>query len=656
MNATADERRAASTYRLQLTPSFGFAAAASVVPYLAALGITDVYLSPIFEARPGSTHGYDVVDPTRVRAELGGDDGFAHLRDTVDAAGLRLLVDIVPNHMAAADANRWWRDPAYAYVFDRDRETGRYRRFFDYDELAAVRQEEPRVFQLTHRRIAELAVEGMRVDHVDGLRDPRGYLERLRAMAPERYVVVEKILEGDEALPRTWPVAGTTGYEFASRVLGLFVDPAALPALDALYVDLTGDRRTWSDAVRAGKAHALDAGLRQDVARVARAFGDASLADVIRALAIEWPVYRTYTRRGDVSPADVAVIEATCARVRTLMPDRVDAIDRVERALLRVGGGDEGADRFQMLTGPAMAKGVEDRAFYDYTRFVALNEVGGNPDAFGVSVAEWHAACARAAELHPAGMLTTATHDTKRGEDVRARLAAITARPGWWADHAAKWMVSHDGIDGPTAYLLLQTVVGAWPINEERLAAYMRKAVREAGTHTSWGEPDDAYERAVDAAARAAASDAALPELVESLAPAGNVNALAQTLLRLTAPGVPDTYQGTEFWDLSLVDPDNRRPVDFDLRARTLASRGGDGWAKMAVIAAALEARRAFPQAFAGAYRPIESDEGVVAFARGDDVVVVVPVRPGADVARVALPAGGWTNRLEGSPVALFTR
>jgi (1->4)-alpha-D-glucan 1-alpha-D-glucosylmutase len=319
----------------------------------------------------------------------------------------------------------------------------------------------------------------------------------------------------------------------------------------------------------------------------------------------------------------------------------------VEQALLRRSGDDEGADRFQMLSGPAMAKGVEDRAFYDYTRFVALNEVGGDADAFGLTGDDWHLACAHAAEHAPRQMLTTATHDTKRGEDVRARLAAISEDPGWWSETASKWMARHDAIDGPTEYLLLQTLVGAWPLSIDRVEAYMQKAAREAGTHTSWAAPDEAYERAVSAEVRACLDEHEVVDaLVERLQAAGERNALAQTLLRLTAPGVPDTYQGTEFADFSLVDPDNRRPVDFS----AAPSR------KTRVVAVALGARREFPAAFTGAYEPLETEDAhTLAYRRGDDVVVVVPLRTGASM-RVSLPAGQWTDRLPDAPVSLLCR
>lgn len=663
----ADAPRGASTYRLQLTPEFGFADVAAVMPYLRDLGVTHAYLSPIWEATPGSTHGYDVTDPTQFRNDFGGASEFAVMCDAAEAHGLRLLLDIVPNHMAATDANPWWADvvrngpaSACAPVFDVDWGSGdaivrsprdriNYRRFFEIDDLAAVRQEDPSVFDRSHVLVRDVAardvVDGLRIDHVDGLRDPAGYLAALSDAAPDAWLVVEKIVVGDEPLPREWPVVGTTGYEFASRVLGLFVDRAAQEDLDELYRTLTDDTRSWSDAKLAGKRHALATGLAPDVARVARAMGDAAMAPAVAAMAVEWPVYRTYLH------------------------------------------GSEGVERFQLLTGPAMAKGVEDRAFYDFTRFVALNEVGGDPDRFGVSIDEWHAACITTADAWPATMNTTATHDTKRGEDVRARLAVLSERPEWWADHATQWMKRHDGIDGPTAYLLLQTLVGAWPVTEERLVAYMHKAAREAGAHTNWASPDDNYERALADTVRAALAEPdAIDEMVESLVAPGRVNSLAQALLRLTAPGTPDTYQGTEAWDLSLVDPDNRRPVDFAGRKRTLAAvrsatpeewlrRSDDAWPKAAVLATALQARRDLPGAFAGDYTPLATDsDAVLAFARDDAAVVVVPVmnasrRPVGDV---AMPAGPWVNRFTNEtfgrgrldaaellarfPVALLTR
>jgi (1->4)-alpha-D-glucan 1-alpha-D-glucosylmutase len=373
--------------------------------------------------------------------------------------------------------------------------------------------------------------------------------------------------------------------------------------------------------VVAGKRAALAGGLSTDVARVARTFGGEMTEAAVAEMAAQWPVYRTYLR----------------------------GLDSVER--------------FQLLTGPAMAKGVEDRAFYDFTRFVALNDVGVDPDHFGLSVEQWHTVCLETAERWPATMLATSTHDTKRGEDVRARLAVLTERTDWWAEQATKWMTQHDGIDGPTAYLLLQTLVGAWPLDEERLGAYMEKAVREAGAHTSWASPDDAYERAVRDEVRAALTDSATIEaMVEPLLEPGRVNALAQAILRLTAPGTPDTYQGTEVWDLSLVDPDNRRAVDYKQRGRMLDAvraaqpeewlrNAGASWPKVAVLSTCLAARRELPDAFAGDYQPLDADsDAVVAFARGGEAITVVPTMSGSrrPCGDVALPPGQWVNRFTG--------
>ena len=642
----ADAPRAAATYRLQLTPEFGFAAAADVFPYLRGLGVTHAYLSPVWEATPGSAHGYDVTDPTRIREDLGGAVEFDALCAAAEANDLRLVLDWVPNHMAATEANPWWCDESRRWMFDIDPETGRHRRFFEIDELVAMRQEDPAVFDETHPLVREVAardvVDGIRIDHIDGLRQPTSYLRRLAESAPDAWLVVEKIVARDEPLPADWPVIGTTGYEFASRVLGLFVDPSAAGELDETYRSLTGDTRSWADAWIGDKRFVLANRLRADVEWVARELGVD--ADATAEMAAQWPVYRTYLQ------------------------------------------GRDGVERFQMLTGPAMAKGVEDRAFYNFTRFVALNEVGGEPDHFGVTVDEWHAACSQIASTWPATMNATATHDTKRGEDVRTRLAVISERAEWWAELASPWMKRHDGIDGPTAYLLLQTLVGAWPLTEDRLVAYMEKATREAGIHTSWAAPDEDYERRVAQTARGGASARTSSDLVDPLVAPGRVNSLAQVLLRLTAPGTPDTYQGTEDWDLSLVDPDNRRPVDYAARRRVLTAvrsaspeewlrRSDDAWPKVAVIATALEARRDQPDAFAGDYTALATDsDAVVAFVRGDDAITVVPRlnasrRPVGDV---ALPAGRWVNRftnesfgrgrLDASellarfPVALLTR
>ena len=629
----------AATYRLQLRPGFGFAEVAEVAPYLAALGVTHVYLSPAFAARPGSTHGYDVVDPTRFNDELGGAAAFDAMSGVLDAAGLRVLLDIVPNHMAAHDANPWWRDvvehrrgSAYAGYFDIDWEASgdrlRYRRFFDIDDLVALRQEDDEVFTRTHALVADLVahskVHGLRVDHIDGLRDPRKYLERLQGVTAGVWTVVEKILEAGEKLPTDWPVAGTTGYEFGNLVLALLVDGRAEKPLTDLYVELTGDDRDWDDVARSGKLRSMEGGLAPDLQRVARAFGDPEQwSEMVRQAAAHFPVYRTY-----FAPVDDAVA------------------------------------RFQQFTGPVMAKGVEDTAFYEYLRFVALNEVGGRPDRFGATVEEWHAGAAEAATRHPGGLLSTATHDTKRGEDVRARLAVISEMPDAWATAARQWLAAHPAPDPATAYLLLQTAVGAWPIDADRLNEYMRKAVREAGVRTSWAAPDDVYERSLDDAVRDALADAErLEAIVAPLIEPGRSNSLTQTLLRLTAPGVPDTYQGSELWDLSLVDPDNRRPVEFDRRRQLLEeldgmspeavlARADEGLPKLLVVRRALALR----PMLAREYEPITASgpdrDRVIAYCRGP-VAVVAQRFPlsGLPDAHVDLPRRRWHNELTGDDV-----
>ena len=618
------EPRPAASYRLQLRPEFSFGDVVAVAPYLRDLGVTHAYLSPVFEARAGSTHGYDVTDPTRVRDELGGEDGFTAMVDTLHANDLGVIVDIVPNHQAASDQNPRWRDVAErgeasdsATFFDIDWDAPgddlSYRRFFDIDDLAAVRQEDPRVFEETHRRVIDWArdgtIDGIRIDHVDGLRDPTAYLHRMADATGGCWTVVEKILERTERLPRAWPVAGTTGYEFASAALELFVDRAGEGPLTQFYEALTGDHRTWVDVAVAGKFRAMDGGLAPDVARVARLLGGEGWAATVRHAAAHFIVYRSY-----LPPLDDAVA------------------------------------RFQQLTSAVMAKGVEDTAYYEYVRFIALNEVGCDPGRFGGDVADWHARCEETAARWPQTMLATSTHDTKRGEDVRARLAVISEVADWWTDAAARWMKTHGAPDPATAYLLLQTLVGAWPVSEDRAQQYMQKAVREAGVHTTWADVNDAFEAEVRDAVSRAIADPELPELVQPLVEPGRRNSLAQTLLRLTAPGVPDTYQGTELWDLSLVDPDNRRPVDYDERRRLLASPPD----KMRVLTTALRARRGLVDA---SYAPLATDgpdgDHVVAFTRGGELTTVVPRlnARGLIDAGVELPSGRWMNAFTGEQV-----
>jgi (1->4)-alpha-D-glucan 1-alpha-D-glucosylmutase len=596
-------------YRLQLGPGLGFAQARALVPYLRALGISHLYLSPSLQARPGSTHGYDVIDPTRVSEDLGGEEEFRAL--CREAPGV--VLDIVPNHMAADEANPFWADEELrARFFDLDPETGAHRRFFTIDDLAGVRVEDAEVFRTTHRKVLELVGEGLldgvRVDHPDGLARPREYLERLRAEGVE-HVWVEKILEPGEEL-REWPVDGTTGYEFLNDGVRLFVDPAAEEPLTALYRELTGETRAFAEVAAEAKLEEARTELAPEVERLRGLLDEASSS---------FHVYRTYVEpeTGHVEAQDREEVA------------RAGISDRLARVLLlEERDHDEFVTRFQQTTGAVMAKGVEDTAFYRYNRLLALNDVGGDPGRFGLSLAEYHE---RSARRRPNTLLTTFTHDTKRSADVRARLAALTWVPAEWAA-LVRSVGLGDGIDPNDAYHVLQTVVGAWPLEPERLDAYVEKALREGKRTSSWLEPELEAERRVQRYGRALLASSEVERFVERLRPLGRRIALGQLLLKLTSPGVPDLYQGDELEALALVDPDNRRPVDWVRRERLVeALRAGaaatEETEKLYLTWKALELRARRPEAFAGTYEPLDLGPGVCAFVRGGTVLVVVPVR-----------------------------
>jgi (1->4)-alpha-D-glucan 1-alpha-D-glucosylmutase len=626
-----------ATYRLQLGGDFGFAAARELVPYLADLGVSHLYLPPSFQARPGSSHGYDVVDPTSISEELGGEAEFRALIAAAREAGLGVILDIVPNHMAVDDANRYWTEQR-AKFFDVDEETGRYRRFFDIDHLAGVRQEDPEVFEETHRLAISLIddrlIDGLRIDHPDGLADPQGYLERLRDAGVE-HVWVEKILDPGEKLRPSWPVEGTVGYEFLNDAAALFVDPAGHDRLTALWHDLSGDPRPFSDYAAEAKLEQASTTFTAEVERLARSFPRNDLPEALSSL----PVYRTYIRDGQASAEDREVLAG--AGIEWLLDAPPEFVTR-----------------FQQTTPPVMAKGVEDTAFYRYLRLLALNDVGGDPGRFGLPIADFHAANA---ERPPLNLLVTQTHDTKRSGDVRARIGAIAGMAEAWEAHVRGWLELTSEVPGPDdaeRYLVFQTLAGAWPIEPERLDGYLEKALREAKRTTSWIDPDEAHEAAVKAYARGLIE---LPEFrsdfdpfVAELAAAGERAALGQLLLKLTVPGLPDIYNGDELPLLSLVDPDNRRPVDWAARREALAAlrRGEDTDPKLLLIVRALELRARRPGAFSGAYAPVEAGEDVVAFARGEgEVLVVVPVRSPHGVT-LQLPddlAGAWRDVLTGA-------
>jgi (1->4)-alpha-D-glucan 1-alpha-D-glucosylmutase len=625
-------------YRLQLGPGLGFGAARALVPYLRALGVSHLYLSPSLQARSGSTHGYDVIDPTRVSEDLGGED---ELRALCRAAP-GVVLDIVPNHMAADEANPFWASEGLrARFFDLDPETGAHRRFFTIDDLAGVRVEDPEVFATTHGKVLELVadglVDGVRVDHPDGLALPRRYLERLRA-AGVRHVWVEKILEPGEEL-RDWPVEGTTGYEFLNDVLGVFVDPAAEEPFTALYRELTGETRAFAEVAAEAKVEQARADLRPEVERLRRLLDEPGLDEAVASL----HVYRTY-----VEP-DTGRVEAQDREevARAEVPERLARV-----LLLEERGHDELVTRFQQTTGAVMAKGVEDTAFYRYNRLLALNDVGGDPGRFGLSLAGFHE---RNARRRPNTLLTTFTHDTKRSADARARLTALTWVPGEW-EALVRAVGLGDGIEPNDAYHVLQTVVGAWPLEPRRLVVYVEKALREGKRTSSWIEPDEEAERRVQEYGRALLASAEVERFVDRLRPLGRRIALGQLLLKLTSPGVPDLYQGDELEALALVDPDNRRPVDW-ARRRRLLDELREGAApteethKLYVTWRTLELRARCPEAFAGTYEPIDLGPDVCAFVRGGEVLVVVPLRD------VPLPDPGaaWRNVLDAAlGVGLF--
>ncbi len=601
-----------------------------------------------------------------------------------------------------------------------------YRRFFDINGLVGLSVEHEHVFRDTHRLVlawlADGTLDGLRIDHPDGLRDPEAYLDRLREAGPEAWITVEKILEPGEALRDSWPVDGTTGYDFLNRVAGLFVDPEGEKALTELYVEFTGESTDWAEVARARKHQVMRETMGSDLNRLTalflaicerrrryRDYTRHELHEALRDTLACFPVYRTYVR-----PEPAAVHEDDARRIveatetaRAHRPDLDGELFEFLRDLLRrrlVGELEtELTMRFQQLSGPVMAKGVEDTAFYAFNRLASLNEVGGDPSRFGVGVEEFHQACDEAQELWPRTMLATSTHDTKRSEDVRARIGLLSETPERWGEAVRRWAAlnarHHRGEwpDRNAEYLFYQTLVGAWPIEANRLLAYVQKAAREARAHTSWTSPNETYEAALRDFVEAAMGDLTFTVDVEAfvaplIAP-GRVNSLAQTLLKLTAPGIPDIYQGTELWDLSLVDPDNRRPVDYALRRRLLAAldavtpeqimaRSDEGLPKLWVIRQALRLRRLRPAPFGadGAYRPLAADgaraDHVVAFARGDGAVTVVPrlvmrLEDSWLNTTLELPSGAWRNELTGDvvqgverltdllarfPVALFSR
>jgi (1->4)-alpha-D-glucan 1-alpha-D-glucosylmutase len=705
-----------STYRLQMRGDcFNFADALDVLDYLDELGVSHLYLSPILTASEGSTHGYDVTDPTTVSAALGGAEGLARLSAAARARGMGLIVDIVPNHVGVErpEQNRWWldvlehgRSSPYATYFDIDwdlEHDGRivlpvlgsdgdaappgypaddrhyrligwrhgtcgYRRFFSITSLAGLRQEDRAVFDATHvevkRWFSEGLVDGLRIDHPDGLSDPAGYLAWLRELVgPDAWIVIEKILAVDEPLEASLSVAGTTGYDALREIGGLFIDPAGAGPLTNLFESSGVGYDEMPQSARRLKAEAVANTLGSELDRLHRSIVAATGVDhpeLPRAVAEL--ISRVHVYRSDYLSLSLVLPEAS-AETAAALPELAEPLAILSAAATT---STESAVRLQQLCGAATAKSMEDCLFYRDARLVSLNEVGGEPERFGVSVAEFHQRAVTRARLWPHAMVALSTHDTKRGEDVRARIGVLSQVPSLWAGLVGKSALEAPPPDPGTGLFLLQNIFGVWPtdgvMTEElrgRLHAYAEKAIREAAVRTSWNDPDTAFEAAVHAWLDAVLDGPVavqLTTLVARLDLHARTDALGQKLLALTMPGIPDTYQGTELWEDSLVDPDNRRPVDYRARREALNSLSH---LKIRVVTAALTLRRERPDTFLkGGYTPVlgkgPAAEHLVAFLRGDDVLVVVnrhTVRlfeTGWGDTALVLPDGVWTDRIGG--------
>jgi (1->4)-alpha-D-glucan 1-alpha-D-glucosylmutase len=801
-----------ATYRLQFNTGFTFAQAVEIVPYLRDLGISHVYASPITVAQPGSTHGYDVIDPTTVNPELGGEDGWRSLVKALRAAGMGAIIDIVPNHMGIeGTTNGWWMDvlengqsSPHARVFDidwseklllpvlgeplreaieagsikleidedgpkiviygerrlpvrpKDREEVcakgqdhydasrpegfdvllelldrqhyqlgwwraghdqlNWRRFFTISELAGVRIEDEAVFDATHalyfRLFRQGLIDGVRVDHIDGLTDPAGYCRRLRArfeqLAEERppelsrraYIVVEKILGPGERLPEDWGVDGTSGYDFMEEVAALLHDPAGEAPLSELWAEVSGRSAEFKPEELQARQDMLswqfEGQLSSCVAAFARlaasdpaseAYTEGMLRRAIERLLWVFPVYRTYGTGADAPASDAVVRERAVMEAKPFAaPGEEPVIDLIASWLAGEGPGDSGlaakaVRRFQQLSAPIAAKAVEDTAFYRYGRLLSRNDVGFDASRFAFSPDEFHAAMSNRAATFPSALLATATHDHKRGEDVRARIALLSEVPEQWAERTRRWDEltgkGTKGVDPADRYMLYQMLFGAWPSGlsptdvqglasfRDRLAGWQEKALREAALRSSWAQPDADYEaRARDAlAALLDPADggvflADLTDFIAWLRPAAEANGLVQTFLRCTVPGAPDCYQGCEFEDLSLVDPDNRSPVDYGARMKMLeAPDDSFNSRKQRLIRDLLHARSAQPDLFGqGDYRPLQvrgpRADHVLAFARhhGNWTMIAAAVlhvaQPTAGGSRPVPPAGWWSDTL----------
>jgi (1->4)-alpha-D-glucan 1-alpha-D-glucosylmutase len=592
-----------------------------------------------------------------------------------------------------------------AYWRTADQQLG-YRRFFDVNTLIGLRVEREFVFDETHALIVKWLkqglLDGVRVDHPDGLRDPKQYFERLRERAPEAWIVGEKILEPGEWMREDWPIEGTSGYDFLNMAMGVLVRREGLKKLGEHYTAFTGDDADFPGVAHDKKIAVEQEALGSDVNRLTTLFVDicesnrdqrdftrAEIRRAIREVAACFSVYRTYVvpERNEIVGEDRIRIERATESAKANRTDIDGALfDFIRDVLtLKVMGKveTEFVDRFEQFTGPVMAKGVEDTAFYCWNRLTAMNEVGGDPDCDGFSLQHFHDYQVKMQRTFPTTMTTLSTHDTKRSDDVRARMIVLSEMPDTFAEAVRRWSAHNakfrngDQVDTGTEWFLYQTLVGAWPISAERLREYMQKAMREAKVRTSWVANNAEYEGALNAYIDAIIGDrefvAELEAFVKEIATAGRINSLAQTLMKYTAPGVPDLYQGGELWDFSLVDPDNRRPVDYGRRVKLLkemqgmkvaqvVDRGDEGLPKLWVVHKALQLRKEHPEWFGAeaeyAELPVEGSqrERVIAYRRGGDVLTVVPRWSHAAEAwgetAIVAPEGRWRNRLTGEEIA----
>jgi (1->4)-alpha-D-glucan 1-alpha-D-glucosylmutase len=764
-----------ATYRLQFRNGMTFDRAVTLIPYLKRLGISHLYASPVFTATTDSTHGYDVTDANALDPALGGREGFDRLSSALKEAGLGLILDIVPNHMAASLENPWWRDviehgemSRYARHFDIDwtrpltlpflgeafdtalqhgdisvkpdpltgklslayfdsyyplapdttgdlrlddktaiaelheRQPWRlicwrnapfelsYRRFFEITGLVGMRVEDNAVFADTHRLILELvhsgAVDGLRVDHVDGLADPKGYLERLRkATGPDCYLTVEKILGEGEQLPDDWPVSGTTGYEFIASLSDALVDSENTGTLFSLYEDVLDRTVDMASELRKAKLLMVDRNFEGEFTRLLAISMAIATADnisvsetpvraVLRELLVAFPVYRTYGTDEGLTSADLRMLERVAGDVKASPnaphPESLQFLldifaGKVTDATVPLAA--EFRTRFQQLTGPLMAKSVEDTLFFRQHMDLALNEVGAEPLPRRFSIERFHRDMQKRQQRQPDALSTTATHDTKRGEDTRARLYTLTEAPQLWAENVIRWREMNksqvvrieDGLAprSGSKWMIYQALAGAWPVSlkpedseglqalETRFLPFVEKALREEKLRTHWDNNNDAYEQAVlSYVSHLFRNPRFLTDFTGSLQPfihAGLINSLTQTVIKLTAPGVPDIYQGSEALNFSLVDPDNRREPDYALLATMLPDVDApinvddqglqNGALKQHLVAKLLHFRAAHPLLFAqGDYLPLtpagEHGRQVIAFARqrGDEAVMVI--------------------------------